>query len=724
MSSSRRTASATPTRLPRRGAWAVGAAAAAAALAFAAVCFAARPANDHEGPAQRASSVTDTDSTTYSQISAGRRPNDNKKISDVVVNMTNYGFIGTNYSGRGPSFEYPYYDGIGAHVDHLVRGGLWIGAFNTDTGLNRVTTGTVDGTYNTRTNTASEFTPREWRGRDALGAVSYYPFRVLSNLLLDPNFDSTAISNQDIIAQYVDSPGRSLTGDEGHKPLVNGGVHVKQRSLAWGFDPSNKFVLCEYTITNPFESGEFLDSVYVGIYSEMASVDKNQFAQFPPSGSSLFAMKDIAYIDSLRLLEEHHFQSAGYEETKDGPYSWAGMKFLGHSKADTLAGLPTYTTFHWFTYDPSDTTRNSDAKRYRIMADPVPTNADGVEALEQCERTTRDPTTCDPVCVLAHGPFRLAPGESLVVAYGYIGGENEDDLQANARTAQRAYDLGYRVPQPPPSPGLVVTPTLGSVTLRWERSPESFVDRSRNENKMDFEGYRVYVSEDGFNFKLVREIDRVDSLNFNTGLDVLRDPHPVVYRTVEVVDPETGQTTTRVDSTYYTFTIDGLKSGFRYWVSVTAFDIGDPINNVGPLESGISQNVTVAIPGPPAGGDNGDVVVFPNPYKGTALWDGQFARDKLIWFANLPKRCDIKIYTLSGDLVQTIPFDAATYHGENSRLLSGGSALSAPPVLSGTMAGWNMISSAEQEVGSGLYLYSVIDKETQKVSTGHFLIIK
>ena len=155
-----------------------------------------------------------------------------------------------------------------------------------------------------------------------------------------------------------------------------------------------------------------------------------------------------------------------YEEVKDGPYSWAGIKYLGSAARDTVVGVPRYTSFHWFTYDPSDTTRNTDTKRYRVMANRVNTRADGVEALEQCARTTRDPTVCDPVSVLAHGPFRLAPGESLVIAFGFIGGENEGDLQVNARNAQRAYDLGYRVPQPPPSPGLVVTPALGQITLR------------------------------------------------------------------------------------------------------------------------------------------------------------------------------------------------------------------------------------------------------------------
>jgi hypothetical protein len=507
---------------------------------------------------------------------------------------------------------------------------------------------------------------------------------------------------------------------------------VRQRTLSWSFEPSNKFVLVEFSILNPLESGEPLDSVYVGLYSELASIDKSLYATFPPSGSEVFSKKDIDYVDTLRLVEEHHYLSAS-----GGPYSWDGIKFLGATAQDTLAGLKRFTSFHWFTYDPSDTTRDTDPKRYRVMADDYaggppdhPGPPSGVEALEQCERTTRDPTTCDPVEVISHGPYRLAPGESLVVAFGFIGGDNEQDLQKNAQAAQKAYDLGYRVPQPPPSPAMVLAPDLDGVTVRWERSPESFRDKSRNDHQMDFEGYRVYISEDGLHYDEYREADLVDSLGFNTGLTSLVDPHPVVYRTVTVTDPSTGTNTVRMDSTYYALHIAGLKPGFRYWVAVTAYDIGDPLNNVGSLESGITQNATVAVPGPTQAQttSGGGPLVFPNPYKGSAVWDGQFSRDKLLWFANLPPTCTIKIYTLPGDLVQTIEFDASTYHGENSRLLTGQSASATtsnrPPQLSGTMAAWNMISSSEQEISSGLYLFSVTDHATGKVSTGHFVVSK
>ena len=58
-----------------------------------------------------------------------------------------------------------------------------------------------------------------------------------------------------------------------------------------------------------------------------------------------------------------------------------------------------------------------------------------------------------------------------------------------------------------------------------------------------------------------------------------------------------------------------------------------------------------------------------------------------IRFANLPaSRNTIKIYSLSGDLVQTIEHDGMSGYGE---------------------ASWNLVSRNGQEVVSGIYLYVV-----------------
>jgi hypothetical protein len=147
-----------------------------------------------------------------------------------------------------------------------------------------------------------------------------------------------------------------------------------------------------------------------------------------------------------------------------------------------------------------------------------------------------------------------------------------------------------------------------------------------------------------------------------------------------------------------------------------------------PLESGIAQNKALAIPSPaPGERPSRGVTVFPNPYRTEARWDqGQLVRDHYLWFANLPRRCTLKIFTLSGDLVYETEFDGSTYAGEGARGIYDPTReldVSAP-TLSGGMFGWNMITKEGQAAATGLYMYAVKDSETGERQVGKFLIVK
>jgi hypothetical protein len=85
----------------------------------------AHAGDDHRGssdPSQsaRIARVATSDSISY----AARVLNGNK----LGLTLTNYGFIGTNFSSAAPSFEYP----LGSSHMHMVRGGMWIGAISAD----------------------------------------------------------------------------------------------------------------------------------------------------------------------------------------------------------------------------------------------------------------------------------------------------------------------------------------------------------------------------------------------------------------------------------------------------------------------------------------------------------------------------------------------------------------------------------------------------------------
>jgi hypothetical protein len=132
----------------------------------------------------------------------------------------------------------------------------------------------------------------------------------------------------------------------------------------------------------------------------------------------------------------------------------------------------------------------------------------------------------------------------------------------------------------------------------------------------------------------------------------------------------------------------------------------------------------MVIPAPAQGESAGKgITVFPNPYRVEALWDqGKNVRDHYLWFANLPERCTIRIYTLSGDLVYEYDFNGATYTGNNARGIYD-PRTDLKSRLSGATFGWDMITRQGQAAATGLYMYSVEDQGGKK-TVGKFLIVK
>jgi hypothetical protein len=66
--------------------------------------------------------------------------------------------------------------------------------------------------------------------------------------------------------------------------------------------------------------------------------------------------------------------------------------------------------------------------------------------------------------------------------------------------------------------------------------------------------------------------------------------------------------------------------------------------------------------------DMDKIAVVPNPYVGAASWEPATATigrgERLIYFIHLPNKCTIRIYTISGNLVQTLYHDAPVTDGQ------------------------------------------------------------
>lgn len=621
------------------------------------------------------------------QVNFSARITDNNRVG---LTTSNYGFFGNDFVSRAPSFEYP----LGTGYEHMVRAGLWVGALAiVDTGqVYRVTVGALDALQGNGGAASTEYGPK---------SVIVERSKLRNNRFYNPD----AVSEQDFVTRYGDDPGRTpRLSEEVHLPL---GFEVKQEIYNWSFAAFADVVIAHLTFRG---TRNLLREMFVGLFSELASGNKNGYSTWPPTsggGGNLggwYSKKLLRWDPERRLIAEHYCRDIAFCDSTLVP-PWVGIKLLG-TRPDTI--LSKQVGLHLWNFAPGENSRDEDIELYGLLSSPHQTDPDSLAPIAGGN---------DPVELLAVGPFTLSPdtvfdeATSIQVDFAFVGGADYPKLLEAADFAQLAFDFNYVVPTPPPSPLLHVVSRQNEIELFWDASPESTVDEtSPQPGGKDFEGYRVYLGTDRNDLGLVAQFDKVDTTGFNTDFGGIRLSQP------QKID---GDTVT------YHYRITGLRDGFKYFTAVTSFDTGD--QQIQSLESGISQNKILAVPAAAPGEREGGVTVFPNPYKVEARWDAKtLARDHFLWFANLPKRCHLAIFSLAGDLVYETDFDGDVYAGQGARgLYDPRRELDVPPpVLSGASFAWNLISREGQAVASGLYLFAVKDRETGDVQRGRFLVIK
>ncbi|MFA6540154.1 MAG: hypothetical protein WCT99_00985 [Bacteroidota bacterium] len=121
------------------------------------------------------------------------------------------------------------------------------------------------------------------------------------------------------------------------------------------------------------------------------------------------------------------------------------------------------------------------------------------------------PVQGDNIFLYGSGPFHLHTGDRQRFSIALLMGSNLNDLILNSEVAQRVLEANYRFAQPPPKPRVVAVPGDGRVTLYWDTASEEGVDPLTNEN--DFEGYKIYRSQD-YTFKDVYDVTDGNGIPF------------------------------------------------------------------------------------------------------------------------------------------------------------------------------------------------------------------
>jgi hypothetical protein len=658
-------------------------------------------------------------------------------IGNIGLTLTNFGTYGNGFAfwPDQPSCEFP----LGSGIEHIFDGGLWIGGFVRGSSTPFVTTAAVDAASVSARGGGFEFTNS--KGSKVIER---------SSLFDSPFYSPFAISHQDFVMNYSDTNKVLLNGEviEGHNPL---GLSVHQETYAWDFPFANFFVILNYTIKNT--SNKSIDSIYIGLWTD--TVVRNTRITGRPSGSAFFNKGGNGYNDSIKIAYE--FDATGDPGFTD---SYVGIQYCGSepklNKKILLEGdsVSTVNFVSWQfrnTDDPNFFAPQDDIGRFSKMEGYF----GGTNRWGKGINSASLKTPSNRSMLLTEGPFStISPGDSINVVFAIVTAKKfgtdpaaiddvkqKTNLYISTDWALRAYfgedrnrngvlDSGedqdgngkitrYILPSPPITPNVKVVPEDRNATIYWDRRAESSLDPISG--KKDFEGYRLYRTQAGFDLSdkqdlqkslvLLAEFDSTgNEIGFNSGFSFVRLNEPVQFPNDTV-------------SYYYKFEVSNLLNGWQYVFSVTAFDKGDPSNNLISLESSALSASKRILPSTlPTDDPNVEVGVYPNPYYGNAIWDGSSERLRKLYFYNLPSECEITIYTLAGDIVKRIQHDSNN-NGSDLRWFQNYASDGKQQFTGGEQA-WDLITDYDQAVATGLYLFSVKNSTTGDIKTGKFLIIK
>jgi hypothetical protein len=669
-------------------------------------------------------------------------------VGRIGLTMSTVGTIGrptvrSNVQGD-PSMSYPQ-----KGLEHLFESGFWIGALVN--GQKLVSSSAFDASSGYSTGAPGyEFT------------ATANPIE-RSKLTSSPNYSSSAISHQDFVFRLTDSntvvPGTSQPISSHDNPLK---ASVKLESYAWNLPYADYFVICNYEITN--NSTNTWDSIWMGQWADLVVRNVNVSRD---AGTAFFSRGrngiDTKYKAIYAWMGDNTADDANYIQSYGAMQflgmDWRGM-FFNPNKPDTFlsrgfsAPKVNYNFWNFTSVYPEFTKPADDLGRY----DKLAIGNDSLQIYGSNGPFNGSPANW--IQLISAGPLpSVAPGEKFnyVVAYvaakksvkqiagntilstpesraeltehfartrsTFVGEDVNEDGKYSAELDANGNGILDRfvLPEPPTSPKMKIVPSDNKVEIYWDASAIESVDPITRVR--DFEGFRLYRSNAGDdldqnladNSNLITQWDSVgNDIGFNNGFDAIKlaqpakfDGDPVAYN--------------------FKYTMDNLLNGWQYQFTITAFDKGNKLLNIGSLESSFTENEMRAFAGTSTkaitGNGKSNIGVYPNPYRTTAAWDGGTSRTNKIYFTNLPAKCEITIYTSNGDLVANLNHNAETYQGEDAKWFEVYGNKD-KMVFSGGEHAWDLLSNSKTTIAMGVYLFTVKDTQTGNVEVGKFAVMK
>ena len=292
------------------------------------------------------------------------------------------------------------------------------------------------------------------------------------------------------------------------------------------------------------------------------------------------------------------------------------------------------------------------------------------------------------VAYICNGPIEIQPGESAVYYVAVAVGDDENDMFYYIDQAKDAYDKDFKLATIP-EPEMTAAAGNNQNVLQWNnRLDVEYINQFAVPPSNDLDGYIIYRTTDQL-------------LGGWTVLDTI----PMEFK---------GETEIRENAYSYTDN-SNVFNGFDYIYSLTAYSKAadgsilesNRLNDINNLDN--SSAAAMLQPSSKPAEEKADVdeiKVVPNPFVLSAQWDAERLGNyrygepvRNIAFTNLPENCTIKIFTLDGDLVNTIRHSGTTGREE-----------------------WNLLTSENRPIVSGIYFFHVKSKLGEKL--GRFAVIR
>ncbi|MDH5185512.1 MAG: hypothetical protein OEW70_00425 [candidate division WOR-3 bacterium] len=353
------------------------------------------------------------------------------------------------------------------------------------------------------------------------------------------------------------------------KPL---GVDIFLQVYAWNYPSNRDIFFLLYKVKNVSE--DTLKDMVLGVVmdadiglptDDMVGLIKDKLFG---SGADTFRVRGVGY----------NYDNDGRESGSDWESGTPGAiayKFLESPRAG-----------------PGDTMRlgMTAFKMFTIEIDPVK-DPDQYLTLAGYDYRTRIKTPYDSIdlepkdkrFIQCSGTFVLPPDSVTniivaVIAAEYPGSGGSPPtvwdtlpLAKVAAEAQFIYDQGWLLPEPPPNPTVRLIPSDHKVTITWNNLSELVPDKfypvaqttdttspsyNPNYKEYDFEGYKIYRSDDGgVNWLLLAQCDVVNGIQFEDSLTA---------ESLRSIANDTGL--------FYTYVDEKVANGFTYYYAVNAFD--------------------------------------------------------------------------------------------------------------------------------------------------------